>query len=88
MADDFSFSGPFYQFDSAEGYIESLQSDPPNGFQYEIIRSFEDESSACLIYRFSKPGVSTPMAQWFEMKDGKIRKILLIFDSGAFEDMQ
>ncbi|GJL79931.1 MAG: hypothetical protein NPINA01_29200 [Nitrospinaceae bacterium] len=84
LADDFSFSGPFYQFDSAEDYIKSIEVDPPKEFQYKIIRSFEDDSSACLIYEFIKPGVSTPMAQWFEVKDGKISRILLIFDAGAF----
>ena len=42
-------------------------------------------SSACLIYQFSKPGVSTSMPQTFDTKDGKISSILLIFDTGAFQ---
>lgn len=84
LTNDFSFSGPFYKFDSAEDYIESLQSDPPEGFEYEIIRSFESKSSACLFYQFTKRGVSTPMAQMFEVSNGKISKVLLIFDTAAF----
>ncbi len=84
MTDNFNFNGPFYQFDSAEAYITSLQADPPKGFKYEIIRSFENESSACLIYQFTKPGVCTPMVQLFEVKERKISKVLLVFDTQTF----
>ncbi len=81
---DCRFKGPFYEFDTAEGYIQSLESDPPEGFEYTILRAFESESAACLIYQFSKPGISVPMAQVFEMSEGKISKILLIFDTRTF----
>ncbi len=84
LSENCSFKGPFYAFDTAESYIQSLQSHPPEGFQFEIIRTFQDESSACLMYQFSKPGVSTPMAQLFETSEGKINRIVLIFDAGAF----
>ncbi len=84
FADDFTFSGPFYEFDSAEDYIHSLQSDPPKDCHYTMIRSFEDEFGACLVYEFSKPGVCTPMTQVFEVRDGKISNILLVFDTDAF----
>ncbi len=49
-----------------------------------MIRSFEDKSGACLVYEFAKPGVCTPMTQLFEVRDGKISHILLVFDTGAF----
>ena len=81
---DLSFKGPLYEFDTAEAYIKSLKSDPPTDFEFTMINSFETESSACLIYHFSKPGVSCPMAQLFEISSGKISKILLMFDTGAF----
>ena len=84
LANDFSFSGPFYKFESAEDYIKSLQSDRPEGFEYQIIRSFESKSSACLFYQFRKRGVCTPMAQMFEVSNGKISKVLPIFDTGTF----
>ncbi len=84
FADDLIFEGPFYTFDSAEAYLDSLRDDPPEGMTYDILASFESASSACLIYQFSKPGVQTPMAQLFEMEGGVIRKITLIFDTGVF----
>jgi hypothetical protein len=49
-----------------------------------MISAFEDETSACLVYRFSKPDINTPMAQLFEIDNGKIGKNLLIFDSVPF----
>jgi len=85
LADNFSFAGPFYQFSSADSYINSLQADPPKGMKYEIIKLFEDKNSACIIYQFTKENVSTPMAQLFETENGKLNKIVLIFDSKDFE---
>ena len=85
LAPDLSFIGPFYTFHSAEDYIASLQADPPVGSGYELLGSFESESAACLMYRFTKPGISTTMAQLFEVGDGRIRKILLVFDTAPFE---
>ena len=42
FAEDFTFRGPLYEFDSAEDYINSLKSNPPHGFADEIIGSFEN----------------------------------------------
>lgn len=69
FACDFNFRGPLFEFDWAEGYIHSLKSEPPLGFKYKIINSFENESSACLVYEFLKPNVCVSMAQLFEIKD-------------------
>lgn len=49
-----------------------------------IMHSYEDSTSACIIYQFSKPGITLPMTQLFEVKNEKISKILLIFDTGKF----
>ena len=84
FAKDLTFRGPLYEFNSAEDYIDSLKSDPPQEFAYEILSSFESSSSARLVYRFTKPGVSTLMAQLFEVSDDKISKIVLVFDTSAF----
>ncbi len=81
---DLVFRGPLFEFDSAQDYMDSLRADPPRGMQYEILHSFENGSSACLIYRFSKAGVDTPMAQLFETEGGRIKRILLVFDTKAF----
>ncbi|MEQ9216723.1 MAG: nuclear transport factor 2 family protein [Cyclobacteriaceae bacterium] len=59
LSDDLQFSGPFFNFDSADAYINSLREDPPKDFKYEIIKSYSDDSSVCLVYQFSKPGITT-----------------------------
>ena len=84
LAENLSFRGSLFEFDSSEDYTDSLKKDPPKGMSYEIIKSFEDENSACLIYQFSKGNISTTMAQLFEVKDERISKINLIFDTNAF----
>ena len=84
LAEDLVFKGPFFEFNSAEAYIESLKKDPPRDVKYKILQTYEKENSVCLIYQFSKPGVETLMAQTFEVKDNKITKIDLIFDTKAF----
>lgn len=81
LASDLSFTGPLYAFNSAADYVNALKSDPPGGMNYKIIKSFDDENSACIIYQFYKGNVSTQMAQLFEVKDEKINKINLIFDT-------
>ena len=83
LAEDLSFIGPFYTFNSAEDYINSLIKDPPLDMKYKVLKTFEDENSTCIIYKFFKGNMSTKMCQLFEVKDEKISKIDLIFDTKA-----
>jgi len=85
LSDEFYFKGPFYEFNSADDYVESLMSDPAVNFSYSDEKFYTNKNSVCLIYKFFKPGVTTHMAQEFEVINGKITKILLIFDSGVFK---
>ncbi len=84
LTDDVKFSGPFYQFESAQDYIESLQSDPPVECQYTLVQVFENGPFVNVIYQFSKPYVCAHMSQLFEVHNDKITKVLLIFDTGKF----
>ena len=84
LADDLVFEGPLYRFHAAEDYIKSLQDDPLTDCEYTPIYQFEDDTSAALVYRFSKPGVNTIMAQTFEIHKAQIKRILLVFDSKNF----
>jgi hypothetical protein len=82
FSDDLKFSGPFYNFDSADDYVNALRNNPPKNFKYKIIKSYFDNHSSCLIYEFLKLRVLTTM---FEIVDGKISHVLLIFDSRSFQ---
>ena len=84
LADDLIFRGPFYEFTSARDYLESLRTYPPNDAKYKLLNVYEKDNSVCFIYLFTKPDIETLMAQTFEVNDGKISKINLIFDTNAF----
>lgn len=84
FAPDLRFSGPFVEFDSAGAYIESLLHNPPQDCRADILHVFEQENRVNLIYRFSRPGLSTLMSQVFEVRGGRITRIILIFDTGPF----
>ena len=84
FSDHLQFEGPLYRFDSASDYITSLKADPPVDFEYKLIRVFEAAGSVNLIYEFTKGKILTPMSQLFEFENGKICRILLIFDTADF----
>lgn len=53
-------------------------------FNYSLIEKYENENSACLIYNFTKTGIQTTLAQTLRIDGGKIKEIILIFDSKSF----
>lgn len=85
LADDLEFEGPFYKFNSAKDYLECLKVNPPSEAKYKMLQVYEGGDSVCLVYIFTKPGVETLMAQTFEVANGKIGRIRLIFDTKAFD---
>lgn len=84
LSDNFTFQGPLYSFSNPNDYVAALEKDPPDGFQYQILQTFETGSVVCLVYEFNKPGISTTMVQVFKITNGKIESIILIFDTAAF----
>ena len=83
LAESLIFDGPFHKSSSAKEYLDALRKNPPNDVHYDLEEVYENQNSACLVYLFSKPGVETRMVQIFEVKDGKISKIKLVFDTNA-----
>lgn len=81
----FSFEGPFLKTDSAEEYIAAMKSAPPTGCSYRLLHMFGRGEAVNVLYEFTKPGIRTKMSQLFEFKDGKISRILLIFDRSVFD---
>ena len=71
-------------FQYRKDYIQSLLENPPAGFDYHILRAFEEGPFVNLIYQFSKDDISVTMSQLFEIHQQRIIRILLIFDSGKF----
>lgn len=84
LSKELIFRGSLFEFNSAEEYINSLKLEPPLDFEYEILQTYENKNSVCLIYQFTKNNISTPMAQLFEFSNDKITKIQLIFNANIF----
>ena len=78
-----AFEGPFLHTHTAAAYLDALRAAPPQGITCTVRAAYEDRTSACLFYRFQKPGVETTMAQHFEIEAGRIRRILLVFDTAS-----
>ena len=81
---DLHFKGPLFQFESADSYLKSLLADPPIGFHFEMINTFANDSTVCIVYNFSKGELHTPMVQVFDFRNELICSIRLIFDSKIF----
>lgn len=77
------FRGPFFSSDDAKSYIAELQRDPPEGVDYTLLSSFENDKEAILVVNFLKPPKQTPMVVWGKFAGDKIKELTLIFDSSA-----
>lgn len=84
LADDLSFRGPLHRSATAADYLEALRADPPQAAEFKLMGCYDDATSACLVYQYTKQGVCVPMAQMFKVRDGRISEILLVFDTGGF----
>lgn len=79
--DQLRFEGPLHEYDCARDYLDALAADPPQDCRYRMLRTFEDDDGACLWYEFIGHGLSITMAQYFEVRNGKISAIRLVFDT-------
>ena len=77
------FRGPLFSADNAASYIEALRRDPPQGVDYDLISSFENDQEALLVIDFIKASERTPMVVWGKFSDDRIKALTLIFDSGT-----
>ncbi len=85
LMEDLIFTGPFYKYNTAEDYIQSLKENMPvDDVSYEILQEYENESSCCLVYQSSNQGADETMAQLFEVNENKIKRIRLILDASKF----
>ena len=84
LADDLRFTGPFYQFGSAEEYLAILRdgSLEPNG--YRLISVTENEDSVSVYYDYEKSDGTITIAQLFKFRCEKICEILVVFDGRGF----
>jgi hypothetical protein len=77
----FKFEAPGVLHTTRDDYLEALRSNPPANEPYHIIKFYENPNSACLIYRYGKKAL---ICQTFEINEGKISQIKLIYNPAEF----
>ena len=84
LAEDFRFSGPFFQFDSPGSYLDALRSDPPEAARYKLLSVTESADSVSIYYDYEKSDRVLTVAQLFKFKNQKICEMLVVFDGRGF----
>jgi ketosteroid isomerase-like protein len=84
LADDFEFTGPVANFDSAEGYRAMAREAGQAVTSFVVRRQFVDGDTVCSIidWEMAIPGVGRmTSAELLEVKDGQIVRGELIYDA-------
>lgn len=81
LAPDLKFMGPLHIFTSSEQYLDSLRAEPPEKSRYEILSITENDDSIVVFYVYFKLKQVMVIAQLFNISNGKIDEILLVFDT-------
>jgi len=85
LNNEFLYESPIFSTESAEEYINRLKNSPRIDSSYTILKIFNDSGFINIIYEYKKGEIATPVSQLFELKDGKISTILLIYDKSKVE---
>jgi ketosteroid isomerase-like protein len=86
LHDDVTFSGPIDSFDNADALIETLQ-----GLSQILVGArrrgiVADDEHTCLIYDLeTAPVGTTPVAEWYAVRDEKVASLEVFFDPRPFE---
>jgi len=82
-----SLRGPFHTFNSIPPYLQALQDLSTVVERIEIQRMFMQGEDVCVLYDLvtNSPTGTAFVAEWFQVKDGKIAAIQVVFDPRPFE---
>ena len=84
LAEDLRFSGPFYQFSSAEEYLKVLRDGQVEPSGYKLISVTEGDDSVSVYYDYEKSDGTITIAQLCIFREGRISEILVVFDGRGF----
>ncbi len=87
LHDDVSFAGPIDSFNDADTYIGALQglSQIVTGAEEEKV--FADGNDVCVIYTLETKVTTSPTAEWYHLRNGKISAVRVFFDARPFAGM-
>jgi SnoaL-like domain len=86
LHDDLSFRGPIDRFENADDYMLALERLDPVFKGMEKVRVFVNGDDVLTVYDFiADPPIGTvPIAEWHQVRNGKIASIRLFFDARPF----
>jgi ketosteroid isomerase-like protein len=89
LHDDVSFSGPIDKFENADGYIGALRGLAQIVKAAEEQKVFVDGNDVCVIYDLvtNTPAGTSPTAEWYHIRDGRISAVQVFFDARPFAPM-
>jgi hypothetical protein len=84
LTPDVRFKGPFYEFGSADAYLDSLKNGPLEKCGYRVLSITESKDSVSIYYDYEKSDRTITIAQLFKFSNQKVQEILLVFDGRGF----
>ena len=78
LSEDMFFDGVMGKRNGSESYMNDMRK---MKFKYEIERTFDNEDDVCVLYNIDMSGKATLFTcGWYQVADGKIKKIKVVFD--------
>ena len=89
MQDDMSFQGPIDTLHQADDYLESLKRLASIIQRIDVKRLFAEGDDGCVLYEMvtNTPAGTAFIAEWYQVKGGKIASLRVVFDARPFAAM-
>jgi len=88
LHDNLEFSGPFDTFHAADDYMHAIQKLSMIVERVDIKKVFEDGSDVAMFCDLvTKVAGTSFVAEWYQVKNGKIANIKVLFDARPFAAM-
>jgi len=88
LQDNLEFRGPFDTFHKADDYLHAIQKLSAIVEGVDILKVFEDGNDVSLFCDLKTKTVGTSfVAEWYQVKDGKIASVRVVFDARPFAAM-
>ena len=89
MQDNMTFEGPIDTFSKADDYLESNKKLASIIQRIDLKKVFVDGDDVCVLYDMvtNTPAGTAFIAEWYQVKGGKIAYIRAVFDARPFAAM-
>jgi len=86
MQDNMTFQGPLDTFNKADDYLEALKKLASIIQRIDLKKVFVDGDDVCVLYDMvtNTPAGTALIAEWYQVKDGKIAALRAVFDARPF----